>query len=90
MSYPQEEDEYDSDYLHLNKYINKVDKELFRKIHNYNNNYGNTNKDISSKVSHIKIGVNQMEYPNPIKSLGIIRNNHYIYSELNKNNLTRQ
>ena len=90
MSYPQEEDEYDSDYLHLNKYINKVDKELFRKIHNYNNNYGNMNKDISSKVSHIKIGVNQMEYPNPIKSLGIIRNNHYIYSELNKNNLTRQ
>ena len=90
MSYPQEEDEYDSDYLHLNKYINKVDKELFKKIHNYNNNYGNTNKDISSKVSHIKIGVNQMEYPNPIKSLGIIRNNHYIYSELNKNNLTRQ
>ena len=90
MSYPQEEDEYDSDYLHLNKYINKVDKELFRKIHNYNNNYGNTNKDISSKVSHIKIGVNQMEYPNPIKSLGIIRNNHYIYSELNKNILTRQ
>ena len=90
MSYPQEEDEYDSDYLHLNKYINKVDKELFRKIHNYNNNYGNTNKDISSKVSHIKIGVNQMEYPNPLKSLGIIRNNHYIYSELNKNNLTRQ
>ena len=90
MSYPQEDDEYDSDYLHLNKYINKVDKELFRKIHNYNNNYGNTNKDISSKVSHIKIGVNQMEYPNPIKSLGIIRNNHYIYSELNKNNLTRQ
>ena len=90
MSYPQEEDEYDSDFLHLNKYINKVDKELFRKIHNYNNNYGNTNKDISSKVSHIKIGVNQMEYPNPIKSLGIIRNNHYIYSELNKNNLTRQ
>ena len=90
MSYPQEEDEYDSDYLHLNKYINKVDKELFRKIHNYNNNYGNKNKDISSKVSHIKIGVNQMEYPNPIKSLGIIRNNHYIYSELNKNNLTRQ
>ena len=91
MSYPrQEDDEIDSDHLHLNKYINKVDKELFRKIHKYNNNYGNTNKDISSKISHIKIGINQMEYPNPVKSLGIIRNNQYIYNELNKNNLTRQ
>jgi hypothetical protein len=90
MSYPQEEDEYDSDFLHLNKYIHKVDKELFRKIHNSNNTYGNTNKNISSKISLIKIGVNQMEYPNPIKSLGIIRNNQNIFSELNKNNLTRQ
>ena len=90
MSYPQEEDEYDSDFLHLNKYIHKVDKELFRKIHISNNTYGNTNKNISSKISLIKIGVNQMEYPNPIKSLGIIRNNQNIFSELNKNNLTRQ
>jgi hypothetical protein len=90
MSYPQKDDEIDSDYLHLNKYIHKDDKELFRKIHNSNNNYGNTNKNISSKISLIKIDVNQMEYPNPIKSLGIIRNNQYIYSELNKNNLTRQ
>ena len=31
-----------------------------------------------------------MEFPNPLKSLGIIRNNHNIYNELNKNNLTRQ
>ena len=31
-----------------------------------------------------------MEFPNPVKSLGIIRNNQYIFSELNKNNLTRQ
>jgi N-acetylneuraminic acid mutarotase len=90
MSYPQKDDEIDSDYLHLNKYIHKDDKELFRKIHNSNNNYGNTNKNISSKISLIKIDVNQMEYPNPVKSLGIIRNNQYIYSELNKNNLTRQ
>jgi len=63
---------------------------LFRKIHYLNNSYGNSNRNLSSKNSHIKIGINEMEYPNPIKSLGIIRNNQYIYSELNKNNLTRQ
>ena len=90
MSYHQEEDEIDSDYLNLNKYINKFDKELFRKVHNSNNNYENSNNNISSKISRIKIGVNQMEYPNPLKSLGIIRNNQCIFSELNKNILTRQ
>ena len=31
-----------------------------------------------------------MEFPNPVKSLGIIRHNQNIYCELNKNNLNRQ
>ena len=87
MSYPKEDEEINSN---VNKYINKIDKELFKKVHDLNNIYGNTNKNISSKSSLIKIGVNQMEFPNPLKSLGIIRNNHNIYNELNKNNLTRQ
>ena len=90
MSYPQESDDPDSDELNLNKYIKKNDKELFRKIHYLNNSYGNSNRNLSSKNSHIKIGINEMEYPNPMKSLGIIRNNQYIFSELSKNNLTRQ
>ena len=90
MSYTQESDDPDSDELNLNKYIKKNDKELFRKIHYLNNSYGNSNRNLSSKNSHIKIGINEMEYPNPMKSLGIIRNNQYIFSELSKNNLTRQ
>ena len=89
MSYSKENDD-DSEGVNLNKYINKFDKELFKKIHIINNTNGNLNKNLYSKNSHIKIGVNQMEFPNPIKSLGIIRNNQNIFSELNKNNLTRQ
>ena len=90
MSYPKEDGEIYTEYSYVNKYVNKEDKELFKKVHDLNNIHGNTNKNISSKSSLIKIGINQMEFPNPLKSLGIIRNNHYIYNELNKNNLTRQ
>ena len=90
MSYAKENDDPDYDELNLNKYIKKTDKELFKKIHHLNSAYGNSNRNLSSKKSHIKIGINEMEYPNPMKSLGVIRNNQYIFSELNKNNLTRQ
>ena len=90
MSYEKENDDPDYDELNLNKYIKKTDKELFKKIHHLNSAYGNSNRNLSSKKSHIKIGINEMEYPNPMKSLGVIRNNQYIFSELNKNNLTRQ
>ena len=90
MSYPKEDGEIYTEHSYVNKYVNKEDKELFKKVHDLNNIHGNTNKNISSKSSLIKIGINQMEFPNPLKSLGIIRNNHYIYNELNKNNLTRQ
>ena len=90
MSYSKENDDPDYDELNLNKYIKKTDKELFKKIHHLNSAYGNSNRNLSSKKSHIKIGINEMEYPNPMKSLGVIRNNQYIFSELNKNNLTRQ
>ena len=90
MSYPKEDEEINNENSYVNKYVNKADKELFKKVHDLNNIYGNKNKNISSKSSLIKIGVNQMEFPNPLKSLGIIRNNHNIYNELNKNNLTRQ
>ena len=90
MNYSKENEDYFSEEVDLNKYVNKIDKEMFKKIHLINNTYGNNNKNISSKNSHIKIGIEQMEFPNPVKSLGIIRNNQYIFSELNKNNLTRQ
>ena len=90
MSYSKENEEDDLEGGNLNKYIKKVDKELFRKLHIFNNSNGNINKNLSSKNSHIKIGVEQMEFPNPMKSLGIIRNNQNIFSVLNKNNLTRQ
>ena len=31
--------------------------------------------------------IDQMKFPNPVKSLGIIRHNQNIYCELSKNNL---
>ena len=80
MSYSEEKEEDICE--NFNKYIKKRDKELFKKLHELNNSYGNINKNISSEDSHIKIGIDQMEFPNPVKSLGIIRNNQYIFSEL--------
>ena len=84
MSYTKENDDID-----YSKYIKKEDKALFKKVHELNNSY-DSNNILSSKNSHIKIEINQMKYPNPIKSLSIIRNNYNIYNELNKNILTRQ
>ena len=88
MSYSEEKEEDICE--NFNKYIKKRDKELFKKLHELNNSYGNINKNISSEDSHIKIGIDQMEFPNPVKSLGIIRHNQNIYCELSKNNLNRQ
>jgi S-adenosylhomocysteine hydrolase len=31
-----------------------------------------------------------MDFPNPIKSLGVIRNNRHIYNDISKNVLSRQ
>ena len=95
MSYFKDNDDEENNNeidINLNKYINKEDKALFKKVHDLNNSFENANKYLTSKNSKIKIEVpiNYLKYPNPIKSLGIIRNNYYIYNELNKGILTRQ
>ena len=86
MSYSKDdfsEDNYD-------KYTNKKDRLIIKKVHDLNNSYDK--RIISPKNSNfnIKIEINDMDYPNPIKSLGIIRNNRHVYNELNKNILSRQ
>jgi len=91
MSYSQEkkdDDEEEDDKL--DKYINKKDREIIKRIHDLNNSYDNRIMSPRSKECNIKIEVNEMNYPNPIKSLGVIRNNRHIYNELSKNVISRQ
>ena len=87
MSYSNDYDDEDNS---LDKYINKKDKQIIKKVHDLNNSYDNRVMSPKSKENNIKIEINEMNYPNPIKSLGIIRNNRHIYNELNKNIITRQ
>ena len=89
MSYSNDKkDEEKED--NFEKFINKKDKEILKKVHELNNSYDNRIMSPRSKECNIKIEINEMNYPNPLKSLGIIRNNHHIYNELSKNILTRQ
>ena len=89
MSYSNEKKEDDEEDS-IDKYISKKDKEIIKKVHDLNNSYDNRIMSPKSTNCHIKIEINEMNYPNPIKSLGVIRNNRHIYNELSKNILTRQ
>ena len=87
MSYDKKEEEEDNIF---DKYINKKDKQIIQKVHDLNNSYDNRVMSPKNKDCNIKIEINEMNYPNPIKSLGIIRHNRHIYNELRKNILNRQ
>ena len=89
MSYSNDKkDEEKED--NFDKFINKKDKEIIKRVHEQNNSYDNRVMSPRSNDCNIKIEINEMNYPNPLKSLGVIRNNHHIYNELSKNILTRQ
>ena len=87
MSYGKKDEEEDKSF---DKYINKKDKQIIQKVHDLNNSYDNRIMSPKNKDCNIKIEINEMNYPNPIKSLGIIRHNRHIYNELSKNILSRQ
>ena len=86
MSYSKKDLDDDT----FDKYINKKDKLILKKVHDLNNSYDKRIMSPRNSNYNIKIEINEMNYPNPIKSLGIIRNNRHIYNELSKNILTRQ
>ena len=86
MSYSKNDLEEDN----FDKYINKKDKLIIKKVHDLNNSYDKRIMSSRNSDCNIKIEINDMNYPNPIKSLGVIRNNRHIYNELSKNILTRQ
>ena len=89
MSYSNDKKD-EEDEEKLNKYISKKDKEIIKKVHDLNNSYDNRVMSPISQNCNIKIEINEMNYPNPIKSLGVIRHNRHIFNELSKNILTRQ
>ena len=88
MSYST--DKNDNENNDFDEYINKKDKEILKKVHDLNNSYDNRIMSPRSKHFNIKIEVNEMNYPNPIKSLGVIRKNRHIFNEISKNILSRQ
>ena len=69
-----------------NKYFTKENIKCIKRIYSSNKNYEKHGK---SKEKPIKIEINDMAFPNPYKSLGIINNNHVIYDDLNKKILSR-
>ena len=87
MSYDKKDEDEDNSF---DKYINKKDKQIIQKVHDLNNSYDNRVMTSKNKDCNIKIEINEMNYPNPLKSLGIIKHNRHIYNELSKNILNRQ
>ena len=90
MSYSTNKNDEDDENNNFDKYINKRDKEIIKKVHDLNNSYDNRVMSPRSKNFNIKIEINEMNYPNPIKSLGVIRHNRHIFNEVSKNILSRQ
>lgn len=90
MSYSTDKKEDEEEDDKFDKFINKKDKEIIKRIHDLNNSYDNRVMSPISKECNIKIEINEMDFPNPIKSLGVIRNNRHIYNDISKNVLSRQ
>jgi hypothetical protein len=90
MTYSTDKKEEDEENDKFDKFINKKDKEIIKRIHDLNNSYDNRALSPISKECNIKIEINEMDFPNPIKSLGVIRNNRHIYNDISKNVISRQ
>ena len=75
LKYPKL-DEDDRDRENKSEINNYNDKKLIKKIYSLNKNH--------SKKKTIKIGIKEKSYPNPSTSLGVIKNNHHIYDDINK------
>ena len=82
-----EDDENEEERKNINKYFNKENIRCIKRIYSSNKSH---EKNVKSKEAAIKIGINDMAYPNPFKSLGIINKNHVIYDDINKKILARQ
>ena len=72
------------------KYIDKDDKKLIKKIYHLNSLYTNRGFPSRNEQSRIKVVVPEQEYPNPFQRLGVIKANRHLYDEISKDFLYRQ
>ena len=73
----------------LNKFITYEDQMEIRKVHNFNKSFENKLGPLNEETS-LKVVVPELNYKNPYNSISILRNNHFIYNEINKDFLLRQ
>ena len=72
------------------KYIDKDDKKLIKKIYHLNSLYTNRGFPSRNEQSRIKVVEPEQEYPNPFQSLGVKKANRHLYDEISKVFLYRQ
>ena len=72
------------------KYIDKDDKKLIKKIYHLNSLYSNRGLPTLNEQSRLKVVIPEQEYPNPFQSLGVIKANRHLYDEISKDILYRQ
>ena len=72
------------------KYMEKEEKQLIKKIYIKNKLFNNKDFQSPNELSQLKVVVPEQQYPNPYQSLGIIKSNRYLYDEISKDFLFRQ
>ena len=71
-------------------HIKKLDPILFKKFRNKNRNSFFNSLTPKNEESALRITFKDKQYPNPFQSLAVIKNNSYIFEEINKDFLNRQ
>ena len=90
MDYEKKNEEKQLKHYNPNFYIHLKDKLLIKKIHKHNRNFFNHALTPKNDDSNLKITIREKQYPNPYKSLAVIKHNSFIFDEINKNFLNRQ
>ena len=90
MDYEKKNEEKQLKNYNPNFYIHLKDKLLIKRIHKYNRNFFNHALTPKNDDSNLKITIREKQYPNPYKSLAVIKHNSFIFDEINKNFLNRQ
>ena len=90
MDYEKKNEEKQLKNYNPNFYIHLKDKLLIKKIHKHNRNFFNHVLTPKNDDSNLKITIREKQYPNPYKSLAVIKHNSFIFDEINKNFLNRQ
>ena len=87
---PKDDEKLQDNKITKKKYMNKNDTILIKKIYNSNKSFLLKGMESRNEDSNLKVIINEKNYPNPYGSLGVIKHNHYIFDEMNKDFLNRQ